>query len=230
MAAATPRPRPAAPARRARAAAAAPTTARPPRPRARAPGPAPKADARAPGTKPSAAPAAARTGPPAAAAGAAAAPPRRLKVRRANLGPIGNLEDFLPHKLSVIANRISQSIGRLFEAHFNIQIPEWRILMTLYAYGVLPFTEVVARTSMDKARVSRAQRRLADLGMIRTAGDPQDGRRVILSLTPSGARCCEEILPEAARREAWILAVLDDHEHRQLDLILNKLLERSQLL
>jgi DNA-binding MarR family transcriptional regulator len=152
---------------------------------------------------------------------------RRVSVKRSNLGPMGKLEDFIPYKLSVVANRVSQSIGRLFETRFNIQIPEWRIIMALYAYNDLVFNEVVEQTSMDKARVSRAQRRLVDLGMIETFGDPEDGRKVILSLTPTGIEMCEKILPEAAKREAWFLSALDDHEHKQLDIILDKLMKRS---
>jgi hypothetical protein len=93
---------------------------------------------------------------------------RRLTVKRRTLNPIGSLEDFIPYKLAVVANRVSQSIGHLFETQFNLQMPEWRILMALYAYGDLAFNEVVDRTSMDKARVSRAQRRLVDLNMIQT--------------------------------------------------------------
>ncbi|MCC7150763.1 MAG: hypothetical protein IT501_02090, partial [Rubrivivax sp.] len=68
--------------------------------------------------------------------------PRRVAIMRANLGPMGRLEDFIPYKLSVVANRVSQSIGRLFESRFNIQMPEWRIIMALYAYGDLVFNEV----------------------------------------------------------------------------------------
>lgn len=151
----------------------------------------------------------------------------RITVKRANLGPIGKLEDFIPYKLSVVANRVSQSIGKLFETKFNIQMPEWRIIMALYTYGDLVFHEVVDRTSMDKARVSRAQRRLVDLGMIATAPDPDDGRRLLMSITDTGARLCAQILPEAAAREAWYLAALTDDEHRQLDLILDKLMVRS---
>ncbi len=154
----------------------------------------------------------------------------RVTVKRPNLGPIGSLEDFIPHKLSVVANRVSQSIGRLFETRYNIQIPEWRIMMVLYAYHDLVFTEVVERTSMDKARVSRATRRLADLALIETFSDQEDGRKLILSLTSTGEKLCEDILPEAAKREAWFLAALDDHEHQQLDIILDKLLKRSQQL
>jgi DNA-binding MarR family transcriptional regulator len=147
---------------------------------------------------------------------------------RAALGPIGRLEDFIPYKLSVVANRVSQSVGRLFESEFNIQIPEWRILMALYAYGSLVFNEVVEHTSMDKARVSRAQRRLADLGLIATTDDPGDRRKLILALTAKGRKMCTDILPKAAEREQWFLTVLTHAEHRQLDVILDKLMQRSQ--
>jgi DNA-binding MarR family transcriptional regulator len=154
---------------------------------------------------------------------AAAAKPHKL-------GAIGSLDDFIPYKLSVVANRVSQSIGRLFETQFNLQMPEWRILMALYAYGTLSFIEVVEHTSMDKARVSRAQRRLVDLKMITLQNDPNDGRRIFLSITRHGAKMCKSILPEAARTQAWFLEGLSDAEQLQLDTILNKLMVRSQLL
>lgn len=160
-----------------------------------------------------------------------AAPARkRVTVRRPTLGPMGKLDDFIPYKLSVVANRVSQSIGKLFEQRFNLQIPEWRILMALYSYGDLVFNEVVDRTSMDKARVSRAQRRLVDLGMIESVDDPNDGRKLILSLAAQGEKMCSEMLPEMAAREAWFLEALDDHEHQLLDVILDKLMARSQAL
>jgi DNA-binding MarR family transcriptional regulator len=152
---------------------------------------------------------------------------RRPTVKRATLGPIGTLEDFIPYKLSVVANRVSQSIGKIFETQFNIQVPEWRIMMALYAHGDLVFNEVVDRTSMDKARVSRAQRRLVDLQLITSINDPSDGRKVILALTAKGEKMCGDILPEAAKREAWYLDALDDDEHKQLDVILDKLMKRS---
>lgn len=132
--------------------------------------------------------------------------------------------------MAVVANRMSQSIGRLFEARFNLQIPDWRILMVLYAYGRLAFNDVVERTSMDKARVSRAHRRLADLGLLASASDPHDGRRLILSLTEQGAKMCADVLPEAARTEAWLLEALDTDERRQLAGILDKLMARTRLL
>ena len=111
---------------------------------------------------------------------------KRPTVKRTALGPIGKLEDFIPYKLSVVANRVSQSIGRLFETQFNIQMPEWRIMMALYAYDDLVFNEVVERTSMDKARVSRAQRRLVDLQLITSVNDPTSAQDMINFSIPAG--------------------------------------------
>jgi DNA-binding MarR family transcriptional regulator len=162
---------------------------------------------------------------------------RKQPARRTDTSPrhvrnpipfIGSLEEFIPYKLAVVANRLSQSIGRLFDARFNLQIPEWRILMALHAYGDMPFYEVVERTSMDKARVSRAQRRLVDLGLVHAAQDPNDRRSVIFSLSGKGQAICVAIAPEARNTETWFLAVLSPKERRDLDRILDKLFVRSQ--
>ena len=127
---------------------------------------------------------------------------RKVRARRRVRKPIpflGSLEEFIPYKLAVVANRISQSIGRLFDTRFNLQMPEWRILMALYAYGDMPFYEGVERTSMDKARVSRAQRRLVDLGLVSAAQDPDDRRSVIFSLSEKGGSHLQRDSPGSAQ-------------------------------
>lgn len=149
---------------------------------------------------------------------------------KAPIPHLGSLEEFVPYKLSVVANRVSQAVGRLFDTRFNLQIPEWRILMALFAYGDMAFYDVVERTSMDKARVSRAQRRLVDLDLASAAADPEDRRSVILSLTRKGRNICVAIAPEARRMEAWFLEVLTHQERRDFDVILDKLFARSQQL
>jgi DNA-binding MarR family transcriptional regulator len=138
-----------------------------------------------------------------------------------------SLQEFIPYKLAVAANRLSQSIGSLFERKYGIMIPEWRILMALHSFGPLAPNEVVEHTSMDKARVSRAQRRLVDLGLLAPSADPRDGRRLVLFLTRKGASMCDTIIPEARRTEAWFLSVLSRSERKVLDTALSRLLERS---
>lgn len=138
------------------------------------------------------------------------------------------LQEFIPYKLAVVANRLSQSIGSLFEEKYGIQIPEWRILMALHSCGPLAPNEVVEHTSMDKGRVSRAQRRLAELGLVSVSNDPRDGRRLVLFLTRKGAGMCAAIIPAARETEAWFLSVLPAGERRVLDKALSRLLMRSR--
>lgn len=146
---------------------------------------------------------------------------RSLIVRPS--GDLTSLEDFIPYQLAVIANRISQAVGRLFEDRFNLQIPEWRILMVLHFHGKMPFNEIVERTSMDKARVSRAHRRLADLKLVKIWGSEDDRRIKSFSLTPLGKKMCIEILPHALGTEAWLLDGWTKKELADFRILLNKL-------
>ena len=81
-----------------------------------------------------------------------------------------DLEHFLPYRLSVLSNRISQDMASLYAERFNLSITEWRIIAILGRYPDLSANEVAERTAMDKVAVSRAvasllkQKRLAASG------------------------------------------------------------------
>lgn len=142
--------------------------------------------------------------------------------------PSLNLESFLPFELAVIANRVSYMVGKAFEEKYDLQIPDWRILVTLEKYGKLAPCEIVEKTSMDKARVSRAQRRLSDTGLVEVMDNPDDGRGKLMVLTSKGIDMCYEIVPEAIRREEWLLDALSPGEQVALYSILRKLHLRTQ--
>ena len=145
------------------------------------------------------------------------------KTELAELQPQLQLDTFLPFELAVIANRISQMIGNLISSSFELQVPDWRILVTLDRYGALPPNEVAEKTAMDKARVSRAQRRLGDLKLVSINDDPDDGRRKVLALEPLGHKVCREIIPDALERERQLLDCLSPAEEVALRAILAKL-------
>jgi DNA-binding MarR family transcriptional regulator len=133
------------------------------------------------------------------------------------------LEEFLPFQLAVVANRASQMIARVIEDQYDLQVPDWRILVTLDEYAPLSPNEIASYTSMDNPRVSRAQRRLTDLRLVRCESDPHDGRRKIVTLTPLGKSVCRKMSPEAHAREAWLLEGLSAEERGDLAHILRKL-------
>ena len=45
-----------------------------------------------------------------------------------------DLEHFLPYRLSVLSNRISQDIARLYAERFDLGVTEWRLLAVLGRY------------------------------------------------------------------------------------------------
>ncbi len=137
------------------------------------------------------------------------------------------LDDFVPFQLAVAANLVSQMIARLIERKFDLQLPEWRILVTLNHFAALAPNEIVEKTAMDKARVSRAQRRLTDLKLVVSEEDLSDGRRKLLHLSPVGVAICQDIIPDALASEAWLLETLSAQERRMLDRILLKLGSRA---
>lgn len=138
------------------------------------------------------------------------------------------LEIFIPYRLSVVANRVSQSIAQIFDEKYRLPIPEWRILVVLDTHAPLSVHQIAELTSMDKTRVSRAHKRLVDLKLAQLEADPVDGRKVSLRLTRAGHAMVDAIVPEAQAMEAWFLEVLTRAERKTLDGILDKLYERSE--
>lgn len=117
-----------------------------------------------------------------------------------------NLERFMPYRLSVLSNRVSALIGKLYSDKFNLTIPEWRILAVLGRYGEMTATEVASRTAMDKVRVSRAIARLLESGRLARRVDPQDRRRLTLEMTEAGRSVYDQIVPLALSAEQRLLA------------------------
>ena len=73
-----------------------------------------------------------------------------------------DLEHFLPYRLSVLSNRVSDAIARVYSERFALGVTEWRVMAVLGRYPDLSASEVAQRTAMDKVAVSRAVARLLD--------------------------------------------------------------------
>ena len=137
------------------------------------------------------------------------------------------LEQFLPYRLSLLSNTVSNTIAREYRDLFGLSIPEWRVMAVLGRFGPLTASEACERTAMDKVTVSRAVARLIEQRLVKRETDPNDRRRSILKLTPRGARTHRQIVPIARGRESELAAALTDKERRNLDALLVKLQRRA---
>jgi DNA-binding MarR family transcriptional regulator len=133
------------------------------------------------------------------------------------------LERFLPYRLSVLTNRISTAIARVYVRRFGLTVPEWRVMAVLGRFGAMSANAVCEKTAMDKVRVSRAVARLAASGRLDRRIDDADRRRALLALTPQGRTVYAEIGPLALAVEARLLAQLAPADRADLARILSKL-------
>lgn len=133
------------------------------------------------------------------------------------------LEQFLPYRLSVLSNTVSQAIAREYESRFQLSITQWRVLAVLGRYDGIAAREVAQRTAMDKVAVSRAVAALMKDGRVRRGTAEHDKRQSVLTLTEKGWKIYDEVAPLALEHERRLLAHLDADEQRWLSRILEKL-------
>jgi DNA-binding MarR family transcriptional regulator len=134
------------------------------------------------------------------------------------------LERFLPYRLSLLTNTVSQGIAARYRDEFGISVTEWRILAVLGRFPGLTASEVVARTAMDKVAIHRGVKSLLEKRYLERRTDETDRRRRALHITrPKGQGVIENIIPRARQFERDLLNALTREEAAILQDILDKL-------
>ncbi len=116
-----------------------------------------------------------------------------------------DLDEFLPYRLSVLAQRMSREFESRYRNRFGIRVPEWRIVAHLSQSGPVSVRELVKRVDLHKSRVSRAAQRLEAAGYVSKTTDSRDRRLVELQLTAKGMAMMEELAPLANRYQQELL-------------------------
>jgi DNA-binding MarR family transcriptional regulator len=161
--------------------------------------------------------------PPAAETASRHAAPDPLAPEHAVL----ELERFLPYRLSVLSNRISQSIADTYVERFGLAVTEWRVIAVLGRYPDLSANAVAERTAMDKVAVSRAVARLLSRGLLQRETHGDDRRRSVLALSEAGYRIYDEVAPLALECERRLLAHLEPGERALLDALIDRLMDEG---
>ena len=133
------------------------------------------------------------------------------------------LDDFLPYRLSITSNAVSDLIARSYRTRFGLKIPEWRVMAVLGEVESATQRELVSSTAMDKVTVNRATKALDDRGLVGRAPNKADGRSHHLALTEEGRALYEEIVPLALAIEEQLVSVMGAGEAEKLSETLKKL-------
>lgn len=134
-----------------------------------------------------------------------------------------HLDEFLPYRLSIASNAVSDAVATAYRSLFGLRIPEWRLVAVLAENGGMSQQALCGRTRMDKVTVSRAAIALAERGLVERAANPGDQRSHLLALTKEGWGLYEEIAPKALELERKIFAGIDPEELARFRAMLERL-------
>lgn len=147
----------------------------------------------------------------------------------AEIAPL-RLDDFLPYRFSIVAERISRVFAARYEEAFGLSVPEWRVMAVLGEHVVQTTQAVIERTEMDRVKVSRAVIRLVDRGLVERSDKPGDQRAHVLRLSRQGVKIYRRIVPLADAMQAELAATLEPRELASLDRLLVKIGDAARTL
>lgn len=137
------------------------------------------------------------------------------------------LNGFVPYRLSIASNTVSDMIAGAYRALFGLTIPEWRLVTILAEHDGMTQQDLGELTRMDKVTVSRAAVGLVDRGLVSRAPNAHDKRSHLLSLTKDGWSLYGQVAPKALALEDAVLGGFDKAEVAQLMSMLERLEEAA---
>lgn len=140
------------------------------------------------------------------------------------------LEKFLPYRLSVLAQLVSESLHDLYAGPFRLTVTQWRVMAALGRFAPLTASEVGARIVMDKVAVSRAVAGLLKRRLVERVPDAADRRRAPLKLSAKGRAMHGQIVPLALGYEERLYEGLTPDQRKTFDDLADRLFAQAKQL
>jgi DNA-binding MarR family transcriptional regulator len=132
-------------------------------------------------------------------------------------------EDFPGALLAVALAQVHRDITMPLIVPHGLGLPEWRTLTFVALNEPISASAIVARSTMDKALVSRAVRALEGRGALRRKPGSGVDRQQSLHTTAAGRRLFDTLFPLAQQRQARLLQGLSLAERKALYSALRRL-------
>ena len=146
-----------------------------------------------------------------------------MKQEYKTIAPVLQLERFLPYRLSILSNRISNLISATYSSKFALSITEWRIMAVLGEYPDISADQVSNKTQIEKSILSRAINKLLQRQLLLREFDAADRRRSMLRLTATGLSVYREVVPVSYDYEEALLNCFSDAEKEQFSKLIDGL-------
>lgn len=138
-----------------------------------------------------------------------------------------NPEEALPHCFTVVSNRISLTLFKMYSKRFGLSVTGWRLMGILSVRSPLSAKALSELTAIDQASMSRAIDQLARKKLISRKVARKDRRRVELRLSKQGMAVYEQIIPIVFAEERALVSILSEGEVDLLRSLMKKLVAHS---
>jgi DNA-binding MarR family transcriptional regulator len=131
----------------------------------------------------------------------------------------------LDEQIGFILRQVSQRHAMIFARDIGADLTtaQWAALSKLAETGPCSQNQLGRLTAMDVATIKGVIDRLTARGLTETSADPEDGRRLRVSLTRAGQQLAEKVTSNALAISRETLAPLDPREREMLVALLDKL-------
>lgn len=124
------------------------------------------------------------------------------------------LLDDLQHQVAIFARRAEQTrLGAVGRLRNSMDRAAYLLLNRLDSEGPMGVKALAAGMGIDSSTVTRQVAPLVDGGLVKRTSHPEDGRAVVLQLSPRGKARLEEV--RASRRELMALLTEDWQEEER---------------
>ena len=144
--------------------------------------------------------------------------------------PVLTLERFLPYRLSILSNKVSDIVAQTYKDKFALSITEWRIMAVLGEYPGISADEISVKTQLEKSILSRAISKLLKRNLIDRITAADDRRRSEIYLSETGKNVYEEIVPLSYDYETHLLSCLAPSEKQIFSDLIDRLYEHADTL
>ncbi|WP_233829917.1 MarR family winged helix-turn-helix transcriptional regulator [Paraburkholderia sp. ZP32-5] len=134
------------------------------------------------------------------------------------------LEQFLTYRLHVLNKLAERGISARYQAKLGVTLPEARVIAAVGSFGPFSIMELARHANLDKSQASRAAEALIRQGLVQREASAEDGRVVLVSLTPEGRALYRKVMPIARKWNGDMFDCLDDDEKAALGTALDKVI------
>ncbi|MFL9864777.1 MarR family transcriptional regulator [Paraburkholderia fungorum] len=135
------------------------------------------------------------------------------------------LEQFLTYRLHVLNKLAERGISERYQDKLGVTLPEARVIASVGSFGPFSIMELARHANLDKSQASRAAEALIKQGLVKREPSAEDGRVVLVSLTPEGRALYRKVMPIARKWNGDMFDCLDEQEKLAFSQALDKIID-----